>query len=452
MIDTHTKEETILYTPGYMVEDQFDYAHGNIVWSAYRPHIRYEKESYCDIKTMSLQGQKPVSLTRKEKLFSPVFSPDGTKILALEYLVNAYNIIILDASNGNKIQLLPALAMPSHNHPTWNSYGHTAYLTLLGPHGVAIYALDVKQGTWTKLFGPVNTETKHLYDHNGFLYFSNDADGTENIYRLNIKNHIITKLTSEKYAADMPFTHNGNILLYGAYNKNGFRIKEAPIKDTSATVPFQRKGSFTNTKNIDQLQQHETETYPAIKHLFNFHTWIPAYYPITSLEFNPEALSPGLMLFSQNLTETVISSLGYEYNQGNHNFRSSISYSGLYPIISYSNAFSNAIKHDMYSQQWPDTVNKPTALPLSQRVSVSLPLDLTHNRYRTIILPQISYNYHPNFVISANPSVTYYNASHQWYLALPPTVYCGPALAIYNPNGERFSQVLAVTMSVSTAG
>jgi len=77
----------------------------------------------------------------------------------------------------------------------------------------------------------------------------------------------------------------------------------------------------------------EPRPYRKISSLFNPHSWFPFYADLDEIRTDPTTIRPGLTLMSQNHLSTLISTLGYEYSEGNHYLHSGVTWKGWHPVI-----------------------------------------------------------------------------------------------------------------------
>ncbi len=77
----------------------------------------------------------------------------------------------------------------------------------------------------------------------------------------------------------------------------------------------------------------EPGPYRKIANLFNPHSWLPFYADLDEIRTDPATIRPGLTLMSQNHLSTLISTVGYEYSEGNHYLHSGITWKGWCPVI-----------------------------------------------------------------------------------------------------------------------
>lgn len=63
----------------------------------------------------------------------------------------------------------------------------------------------------------------------GRIYFESGANGTNNLYCLDLADHQVYRLTCARFGAfDPSFTHSGNRLFFADYQANGYRIASLP--------------------------------------------------------------------------------------------------------------------------------------------------------------------------------------------------------------------------------
>jgi len=80
---------------------------------------------------------------------------------------------------------------------------------------------------------------------------------------------------------------------------------------------------------------YEAENYSRLR-LFNLHSWLPFYTDITERDPSGMEFYPGFMIFSQNILGTSVGGISYFYDHGSHFIRPEISWTGSYPVITFS--------------------------------------------------------------------------------------------------------------------
>jgi hypothetical protein len=131
--------------------------------------------------------------------------------------------------------------------------------------------------------------------------------------------------------------------------------------------------------------------YRKMAHLFNFHSWFPFYGDIDAIRTDPTSVRPGLTLMSQNHLSTLISTLGYEYSDGNHYLHSGITWKGWHPVIDTRMTWGGdqVITRDTSVSQLPEAIGRDLQL----NISIYDQLWFAYGKFRQLFMPAVYLNY-----------------------------------------------------------
>jgi len=180
----------------------------------------------------------------------------------------------------------------------------------------------------------------------------------------------------------------------------GNEIKSIQLKtdDLAQKLAAQEVG-IPDFSNPDSVKYPSTK-YSKIGHLFNFHSWAPAYIDVNSYE-----IRPGISMFSQNKLATAETQLGYDYNTTDRTgrYKFGFKYLGLFPEINSELSFGNEASNYF---QVKNTVNKLNEIiksdttvqrftwkELTAELNIRLPLNFSMGKYSRIFYPEVKYNF-----------------------------------------------------------
>lgn len=146
----------------------------------------------------------------------------------------------------------------------------------------------------------------------------------------------------------------------------------------------------------------EPKPYRKIANLFNFHSWLPFYADLDEIRADPTTIRPGLTLMSQNHLSTLISTVGYEYSDGNHYLHSRVTWKGWYPVIDAEIKWGGEqLVISDTSAAWPPE-NPGTDLQLN--LSIYDQLWFARGKFRQMVMPAlyISYRNRNTWISDAN--------------------------------------------------
>jgi hypothetical protein len=124
---------------------------------------------------------------------------------------------------------------------------------------------------------------------------------------------------------------------------------------------------------------YEPEPYRKWQHLFRFHSWMPFYADIETIQNDPLSINPGFTIMSQNNLSTLISSFGYEYSGKRHKFHSSVKWLGWYMTFETRLDFGNEPVIQKFGESIADPANISNGYELTNEIS--LPLNFRGGRF-----------------------------------------------------------------------
>lgn len=399
-------KETILHIPGITFENRLSLGSNLIVWDEIVADTRWEQRNYSVIKSYNLSTGKVKSLTYKSRIFSPCINSEDKKIAAIQIdEENNSSLIIFDALTGNEIFRRTAPEPGLLNFPIWNGSDSVIVVFTTRNLGKQIYALDLVTSTWNKIFMPTFNNISQISIWKGFLIFSADFSGIDNIYALNIETNDLYQITSSRYGAFDPFTDGkSETIYYSQYTENGFRpvrkeiVKADWIKfDKRDFVRSDWVAQLTEQENVfpdDDIQMNKgytTRKYARFSNLLNIHSWMPFYFNPQSILSSDLEIKPGFTMLSQNILSTSISSVGISYDNRAFIVRPSFSYRGFLPVFDFSATIGGPNKRHVMPA---DVVPKDTTFPFFEfTLNSYIPVRLYHNKYHKLLQPEIDLEY-----------------------------------------------------------
>ena len=189
--------------------------------------------------------------------------------------------------------------------------------------------------------------------------------GVDDIYALDMSSGELRKATDARFGAFEPSVDmDHRRMAWSDYTNKGYNIavKEidpshfetfdplAPIKEQpffSYHDQAARKQAAFIPPRTDSI--FESKDYSRAGHLFHFHSWSPFWFDYTDPNIDNPTVSPGITLLSQNILSTAVTSLGYEYRNGQSFLHTNFIYKGWFPVLDFSMTYGgfptvNAIK------------------------------------------------------------------------------------------------------------
>lgn len=409
------KTEKIIFTPGTIFEESVSMTDNLVIWAEKRVDIRWTHSDRSVIQVFNVENKARSEIESKNKLFSPAISPDLKSFAAVEVdPENNFFLSVFDLQTGNLKDRFKTVDNQFFFTPCWDGKGEKLYVVCLSSKGKYLASFDVKSKQLQQLTEITYANLKNPVYSQGKVFFSADFSGIDNLYSLDIESKKITQTASVPFGADYPTASNsGNQLVFSNYTSDGYQLAsiQLPKKDESTEInsiqlkkdllaenlAVQEKGipDFSNPDSV----LYPTKKYSKLVHLFNFHSWAPAYIDVNSYE-----IRPGVSLFSQNKLGTAETRLGYDYNVADHTgrYRVAFNYSGWFPEIntelSAGNQASNYSKITNTVNSNNEIIHRDTTIQrlkwreITAEVNVRLPLNLSRGKFSRILYPEVIYS------------------------------------------------------------
>lgn len=443
------KTEHVIYTPGTIFEESVSLTNNLIIWAENRTDLRWTHSDRSVIQVYNIETKSIHEIKSKNKLFSPVISPDLKSFAAVEVdSENNFFLSIFDLETGKLIYRYKTTDNQYFFTPCWNEKGDKLYVVCLSSKGKYLASYDVKSQQLQELTDKTFANLKNPVYSKGKIIFSADFSGIDNLYSLDIQSKIITQVASVQFGADYPsVSKSGNQLVFSNYNSSGYQLATIQLQDKNRikeikniqlatdhlaeNLAVQEKGvpDFSNTNSVVYF----TKKYSKLGHLFNFHSWAPAYIDVNSYE-----IKPGVSLFSQNKLGTAETRLGYDYDVANHTgkYKLAFNYLGWFPEItteisagkeasSYYQV-TNTVNQNHQIIRSDTTIQRFSWREITADLNIRLPLNFSRGKYSRIFYPEIKYsmvntsksdsalrNFYPGNYHALSYRIYFYNLLHQ---------------------------------------
>lgn len=406
--------EKVIYTPGNIFEESVSLTENLLIWSERRADVRWTHSDRSVIQVFNIDSKTIHEINSRNKLFSPVISPDLKSFAAVEVdQQNNYFLSIFDLNSGKTIIQYQTTGNQYFFTPTWDEKGERLFFVCLENKGKYLASFDIKDHKFSRLTQSTFANLKNPVYSNGLIYFSSDFSGIDNLYALNITNSQITEIVSVKFGADYPtISASGKQAYFSNYTANGYQVSAIKLNqnqtgkvisdlslennELASNLARQEKGVLTfDTMNTTQ---YKSQKYSKLRHLLNFHSWAPLYIDANSYE-----IKPGVSVFSQNKLGTAETRLGYEYNPNDKTgkYKLAFNYLGWYPEVytslTYGNEKSNYYLITKTLNQNNQVIKIDTTLQklnwneLEANINIKLPLNLSKGRYTRGLHPEFGY-------------------------------------------------------------
>ncbi|MCX6224449.1 MAG: hypothetical protein NTV01_06815, partial [Bacteroidia bacterium] len=381
--------------------DPYYTASGNLLtWTEVTWDERFSSKSYSDVIVYQSDLSKKTFLTRKQRYFSPAFSPDGTRIVVVESdYSNNCRLIILDSKTGTKLTTLPNPEFLYYTYPKWDIDGKSIITSARTLSGKSIIIQQLPgDGSINKLSSEYNHNIGEVLVTPATILFSASFSGTNNLFSLNRGNGFIIQLTGSKFGAYYPaMSPDGMKLVYSDFNITGYGLVMAStdslLMKAVEPVPlnkmemfdfsyFQKEGGNIFDKIPDQ--KLEISPYNLWKHPVRLHSWIisPGYY------------SAGINLISDNIFNNlhVEGGFNYYYNESSPGFSAKVQYGGIYPVLSAGISRYYRQADELSVMLGTDTA-RTISLDNQFSLELQVPLNFTKGEYYRHADISLGYNY-----------------------------------------------------------
>ncbi len=391
-----------LFNTGRFSQLKCDVYENWLVWDEIVPDPRWERKDYSVIMLANLKDNTKKQLTRKTRYFSPDISPDGKMIAVIEIDELNHNFLtLLDLTSGEPVGKIPAPPGSALQLPEWTDMRHIAAITVTA-NGKQLVILDLADENWSLILSAGNEDISEPVNYKKYILFRGSFNGIENIYAVNkSKSEYIYQVSFSRNGGFFPaVTVDSSQLLFSDYTSLGFDVtsitldtlrwvKTLPTRKTDCTwqIPSSGSGDHQPASGLVSEEKHYRKT----THLFRFHSWLPFYTDVDELTDSPEQLpiTPGFMIFSQNILSTLTSSLGYSYDRGYHKLFPTLYWQGWYPVFE----FSAQLGGPSLIMPLPDYVEMPANhTPYYEfTMKTYLPLVFTRGAYNIRMQPGVDY-------------------------------------------------------------
>ena len=389
--------EEVLFTPGFDYSESLSANDSLLCWNEKQYDLRWSNRDYSIIKIYNYRTKKLRTLTHKTRLFAPSLSPDGKKVVAVSVSENGINSLkVLDAVTGEIITRFSTKDNLFFMIPKWSADGNSIVSIVLSKQGKSIVVYEPGNDRYNYVLPFGFDEINRPYKQGNFIVYTGTYNGVNNIYQLDMRMGEISQLTNVKYGAEDATLSPDNSLIFSDYTADGYRIgkldsSEITGKKIDSVKPFIYPVDKLVTANTFVLEdtvvpsvQYKEKKYSRLKHLFNLHSWGPMLVDVNSYQFEPN-----VVMASQNMLGTAVSTLGYYYNYNDRTgkIKFTFDYTGWYPVVGFQANYGK--RHLSYVNE---DGNKVTAFwdETNLSLNLSVPLRFIKSKWINGVTPRVS--------------------------------------------------------------
>lgn len=404
--------EKVVFTPGNHFAESVSGLGNTLVWIERLSHPRWYHYDLSLLRLYNVETKKLNEYKFRTKLFAPAFSPDQSKLVAVEG-DNEYRFFldIIDPSNGRMLKQISTGENDFLMTPGWTADGNSILVVALRNNKKGILKVDVESGKQTVVLPFATDEISHPEEYNGNIYFIGGYTGIDNVFRITPGGKIEKVISSRFGVADHHYYKNQ--VVYSNYTADGYQLVktsldslETPVVNLSSirtTYPIadklvEQEGGAINFDVKDSIN-YKAVPYRKAAHLFHFHSWAP-------LAIDPygQTANLGVSLMSQNMLSTAEFVGGYRYrwqdNQGE--FFANYKYSGWYPVISAEISSGKRGSYYYKLNQYVNENNEVVRVDTLKKnfgwgetnftLNTYVPLNFSKGKYYRRIQPRLKYN------------------------------------------------------------
>lgn len=398
------------------INSRLMYSLNKIYWTEYVPGLRWTHQNYSVLKCFDPQTRTVKTLTHNDRLLTPAISENGQRVVFSRPGENGENKVLLMEMDPQKETILFNVPENAFVKDLVFIGDDRLAALVIGDKGISLLSLDCATAEWQEIVAPVSVNISSLYYRANTLYFESGADGTNNIYRLDLASGEPEQITTSRFGAFTPsLSEDGAQLLFADYHPNGYRIASIPIEKLTR-VPANLKNPYRfelaetlagqEDFNLDAVEPQDipfkSKPYRKALNLFRFHSWAPFYYDamdVASMQGDDFStmVKPGAMVLSQDALNTMIMQAGWYYEDSEHHGKVALTYMGLFPVIDLSVDYGGRT-FDLVWDTNKDGKKYAAILGTNRRriegeARIYLPFNFTRNHMVRGFQPSVTYYY-----------------------------------------------------------
>ncbi len=309
-------------TEDYTLNNYFSYRKGKIVYTSYKPDIRWGYRDYSNLEIIDVTNGKEQTLSKKSKYFSPDISEDGQTIVVVNEPPTGGSFLrLLNAKTGKVIKQLSNPQKLFYTYPKFYDTQKIISAVRNQEGKMSLAEINIENNNIKYLLPFTYHVAGFPYIYNDTLYFTYSYKKNDDLFAYTFADKKIwlinpgSSIGIGKYA---PFVNN-NFIGWTCFTAEGYRIEKA-LKSTVQFTQIPKSDleekisdfgiTAIDKTNADLLENVPNDSFAVSKYhktfkLFNFHSIEPA---INDPEYT-------LSLVSENILNTLQSDLSFTYDR-----------------------------------------------------------------------------------------------------------------------------------------
>ena len=322
-----------------------------LAWTETINDLRWGERNYSVIRVYDSRTGNTREISKKSRYFAPAFSPDGRLLAVVTVDPESHSsMVLIDVETGKETDTIISSDADFYMTPSWSEDGKKLVFTKLDDAGKSIIFYDFEKRNFTTLLQPTFIEISGPVFANNCVLFTGSFSGIENIYAVQISNKAIFQVTSARFGAcNADLSPNGSKIVYSDYSSGGYSLAQISfnpeswkklneIRDFSPSlykyIVTEETGILENSPDTNAV--FHSQPYRKNAHIFNFHSWAPAYINYMSGENGA-----GISFMSQNDLSTATAVVGYKYDMAENTGKVTLDFSwqAWYPMIDINTSY-----------------------------------------------------------------------------------------------------------------
>lgn len=394
-------KERLLTKTGSPDDYKFAIGRDKIVWSEYRPNIRWEQGGRMILSSYDLRKKRYKRHKGENNRFSP-FPIDGNWGCVEVDNQNRASIVIFDPTLKQELKRLQADQDELFIHPSYYKGKITAVVQT--PQGLHFESINPENGKRERISETMAYELDNPVVTDSAMFFRASFNGNNSLYRQDLQSGKVSNILNAPFGVNFPAlnaTHDS--IYFSFYTSDGYKpgkVKTSELQNKPLEMKYFRLAETLKkeekwTLKFDRDSTYASRKYNKLTHMINIHSWGPL-----NVSLNSRSVDIGAVVYSQNTLGTLSLTAGYVlksgYDHGAWIFNAS--YRGWWPVIDLN--FESG-RDDFYTFNYKSVniaTGKTEPLYIHNRakrssadVTVRFPFNISARNYSRSLQPYFRY-------------------------------------------------------------
>ncbi len=375
-----------LRTMNIHVDDYYSYRNGKIIYTSYKPDVRWGWRDQTRITVLDIASNKQKYIIHNGKYFSPDMDESGKYIIAVAVNNKGESELHCINLHTSEIKSIPNLNRLFFTYPKFVDSSTVVSTARTQEGKMTLVQIRLKDGAIQYLTPATFRVMGFPCVTDNYIYFSASTTLSDEQFAVDRKNGNIFQITKDNISSYQPTVKN-NVMIRTVFTATGYHlltnVLDSSVYQIMDSVQWANINSnlfypsiTINQKNVLNAINEKKNNYtiqPYIKStgLFNFHSWRPFYKnPVYSFT-----------IYGENILNTFQSELAYAYNENevSHTASYNLIYGGLFPYIrtGINYTFNRSVMYGSQLLQWNE---------LEVTAGLLFPFNLTDGRHYTNLM------------------------------------------------------------------